>query len=682
MAVNKKSKYLLSKKSLFVMLLILTLLLVGYIALKSFNFKKPGLLSKQPLKLYWFIPDGFRADPELFNLYQWAEEGKLPNIKKMMERGSYGYVYPNFPSHTPTNFATLLTGSYPEINGVNDGPMHTIGKPLDKVAVPGFRSVARKVTAIWKTLEDNGYNVAALSIPGSTPPEINEGEVYRGRWGGWGADFYPLNFEAKGNLSQRIKQGRAARLFFFGAQLTQYLDPQQPQNWQNPPKSYAAPLEIKLEGWGGVVYGYIYDSTDDQNKNYDRISLSLDKKIIFADLSQGQWSDWQPITLKWKPENEELLINSSVKALVIKLDGDGFFRIRLLYDSLNQSIVYPNYIADQVRNITGPMVDFVDNFPPQLVYYPEDKQAFIDEANMSLQWHKKAVSAVRQTGYPNIIIHDIYTPNQMLTSRWWMGYLDQNSSRYKDISETERSKLWEEVFDMYKKTDEIIGEILKIADKNTYIVLSSDHGAIPLNRRVNLNNLFAQKGWLKFKIDSQTGEPIIDWKKTKVIYLKMAHVYINPNGLDGNYKRASGPEYEKLRKEVEEALINLQDADGQKPLAQVVKWEDVKEVLKLDPDRAGDLVIANNPGFGWGEEMSEDLAVFTEALETGYKQAVKAEDIPGMWTPFIIMGPGVKENNFLGEKPFKLIDEYPTIMTALKVKIPDFVQGKTISVFK
>ena len=37
------------------------------------------------LKLYWFIPDGLRADPGTFTLYEWANQGLLPNIKKLME---------------------------------------------------------------------------------------------------------------------------------------------------------------------------------------------------------------------------------------------------------------------------------------------------------------------------------------------------------------------------------------------------------------------------------------------------------------------------------------------------------------------------------------------------------------------------------------------------------------------
>jgi arylsulfatase A-like enzyme len=80
--------------------------------------------------------------------------------------------------------------------------------------------------------------------------------------------------------------------------------------------------------------------------------------------------------------------------------------------------------------------------------------------------------------------------------------------------------------------------------------------------------------------------------------------------------------------------------------------------------------------------MSADLSTFSEPLVSGYKQAIYAKDEPGMWTPFVMMGPGVKKNNFLGDTPFPLVDQYPTIMKALNQKIPDFVQGKSLPIFK
>lgn len=666
----------------------ISLVFVLIIAVGFFIFKKNTLSlslipssSKNSLKLYWFIPDGVRAEPNLFNIYQWAKEGKLPNIKKLMDRGAYGYSYPNFPSHTPTNFATLLTGTYPEIHGVDDGPMHILGKPLDKVAIGGFRSVARKISAIWKTLEESGLKVVLLSIPGSTPPDLNKGVVLRGRWGGWGADFHAINFETKGNLAQRILQGRAVKLFFFGPPLTQYIDSQTPTGWKSPPKSYSRAYEVDLSGWGTTVFAYIYDSSNDKRVNHDRVIFSLDKKNYFANLKAGEWSDWQPITLQWKVENLATSINTSFKATVIKLDKDKFFRIRLYYDNLNKTVAFPSEASDQIKERTGPMVDFADNFPAQLIYYKEDKKTFMQEADMSFEWHKNAVKNLVDKFKPEVIIQDIYTPNQMLTSRWWMGYIDSNSTQYNTVSSEERKKLWGEVREMYKKLDNIVGEILKVADSNTYIVFSSDHGAVPLNTSVKLNNLFAKNGWLNFQIDPQTGEPIIDWANSKVIYLKMAHIYINPNGLAGDYIRDKGAEYEQLRNEVRQALKDLVDENGNKPVTEIVNWENAKEFMQLDPDRIGDLVIANAPGYGWDEEMSVDLKIFSKPMVTGYKQAIKAQAVPGMWTPFIIAGPGIKKNLFLGNKPFSLIDQYPTIMKALKIKSPNFVQGKSLDIF-
>ena len=292
--------------------------------------------NKSHVKLYWFIPDGVRAEPTLFNVYEWAREGKLPHIKKLMEQGSYGYSYPNFPSHTPTNFAALLTGSYPSVNGVDDGPMHTLGKPLDSVAIGGFRSVAKKVDPIWKTLEQAGMKVFLQSIPGSTPPELNNGTVVRGRWGGWGADFNAINFETKGDLSQRIKQGRAVRWFYFGPVLTQYIDAVEVTPWAQAPKSFSPGKEIALTGWGATIYAYEIDSTNDGKTNYDTICLSMDKQTIFATLHEGAWSNWEPITLTWVSGDQKLPVNTSLKVALIKLDTDGFFRIRILYDNLNK----------------------------------------------------------------------------------------------------------------------------------------------------------------------------------------------------------------------------------------------------------------------------------------------------------------------------------------------------------
>ena len=640
---------------------------------------------RAPRKLYWFIPDGMRAEPELFDVFRWAREGKLPNIRSMMERGTWGYSRPTFPSHTPTNFATLFTGCYPEVHGVNDGPMHTEGSPLDRVSIGGFSSLAKRVAPIWTTLERaSERRVALLSVPGSTPPELERGITVRGRWGGWGADFHAVVFQDAGDLSMRREQGRSARLFFAGPALTQYPERQAPSGW---PERLAGSVddveafEVAMSAWGATVFALVHRSGSPRAAaGFDAIAFAIDKAAPLVTLRAGELSDWLPITLCFTVRGADSTrdVPTSFRIKVIKLADDGFFRVRLFYDNVNRFVTDPESIAAELVDGVGPMVDFVDNFPPQLVYFPEDKDAFLEEAGASLDWHRRAAGFLIDRHRPDVFISDIYTPNQMLTSRWWMGHIDPSSARYADVTATEREKLWSEVEWLYRKLDDIVGELLARADDDTIVVLSSDHGAVPLDRSVRLNNLFAREGLLRFQIDPETGEPRIDWEKTSAIYLKMQSVYIDPDGLAGPWKRASGPRYEALRERVRKLLVDAADADGTRPVVRIATWEEAEREFRLLPERVGDLVIANRPGYGWSEEMTADRTVFTTPLESGYKQAILPEDARGMWTPFAIVGPGVEPGRFLGDTPIEHVDQYATILDLLGVPLGEVAQGRPL----
>lgn len=651
--------------------------------------------AKRTLKLYWFIPDGLRADPDLFTIYDWAEEGVLPNLKKMMDNGAWGYSVPVFPGHTPTNFATLLTGSTPKVHGIADGPMHIEGYPLKMVSKGGFSSVAKRVPPIWYTLEEHGLRSAILSVPGSTPPEIDTGLTIRGRWGGWGIDFPAVIFHTAGDTALRGEMGFDARVFSFGAELTKFAKATDPEGWNAPlPPSYSPAREITLTNWGATVYAYIYDSTDDNTVNYDRVFFSQDKKTKLADLTEGLWSGWLPIRLYWEMQNDYNLftpkkmgwemglssvpLDTQVNINVIKLGKPDFFRIRFFYNNLNQFLVNPSSMAADILKELGPMTDFPDNYPPQLIYFPEDKQTFLSESNRSLTWHRQMASYLIREGNSDVIIHDTYTPNQMLTSRWWLGGMDPQSRRFSKTDPDKRHALEGEVKKMYQGIDAILGEIMANADSNTYIVLSSDHGIVPLDYEVRLNNLFARKGLLKYTLNKATGEYEIDWKNTKAVFLKMDNVYINPEGLAGNYHRASGPEYERLRNEVIKILEEFKDDQGINPVDKIVKWEDAERLLNLPEDRVGDLVLAVKPTYSWVEDITPDRAIFYDSIKSGYKQAILPDGNEAMLTPFVIMGPGVKKN-FAIPEPIRHIDQYPTIMHLLRQEIPAFVEGTPLN---
>ncbi|HCH61323.1 MAG TPA: hypothetical protein DFR83_00865, partial [Deltaproteobacteria bacterium] len=388
--------------------------------------------------LHWFLPDGMRADPDVFDVFQWAEEGRMPNLHALMQRGTYGWSIPTFPTHTPTNFATLLTGAPPEVHGVADGPMRVEGGPLARPSIGGFSSSARLVPAAWSLLEDTGRKVVVLSMPGSTPPELANGVTIRGRWGGWGADFPALLFENADPERQR-SLGRLSRLFMLSTELTRFVTPELTAP-DAPSYDKGARYSAKLDVYGHEVLAQGVDQ--DGNGSTDAITFrheqAGDPGETTSTLSPGEWSAWVPATLDWKAQE----VPSALRFHVVRLGDGQDFRIRILVDTLNDTVTQPAREADALRADAGPMVDFVDNFPAQLIHYPEDQSTFLQEARMSWEWHRRAVASLYERHQPGAVFHNIYTPNQMLTSRWWMGFVDPKSRRYGDVDEATRARLW------------------------------------------------------------------------------------------------------------------------------------------------------------------------------------------------------------------------------------------------
>ena len=652
-----------------------------------------------PGRIYWFIPDGVRADPKLFTLFQWAEEGKLPHIKRLMDEGVSGYSIPDFPSHTPTNFASLLTGSSPKVHGIADGPMRLEGRPLRRPSVGGFSSTAKKAPPLWTIMERAGKRALLLSVPGSTPPELKgEGAVtIRGRWGGWGFDTHKVIFESPQKFSGRKQYADSFKLFFIGSKLTRKALPflksgpasggphrggparpspasggarggAPPADSQAPAEGGSPSLKFLLKAHGAAIEAAVEGGPS----GYDRMVFFLGKEP-FA-LSPGEWSGPLPVSLKFKG----LEVPSHVKIKVISLNAeDGAFRVRVLFHNLNRFITEPSFAAEEMTNRLGFMTDFADNWPPQLIYESADKETFREEAFMSLAFHKAAVGFLFQKYQPDLFIHSVYTPNQMLESRWWMGDMEASDP-------VRQKRAYEDIIEMYQGLDAIVGEAFKILGPEDLIVFSSDHGVCPLKTLIRLNNLFAKKGWLRFHIDPETGETEIDLPNTKAVYLKMAHVYVHPKGLGGNWKRGSGPEYERLREAVRQEILSLnkeiaslKGKEGPLPVSRVVPNEKAEEVLNLPASRSGDLVLEVNPPYFWFEGVSEDLKVFGPALTSGFKQTIDPSKHACIRTPFLIWGKGIKA----GVKLDRLIrhrDQAPTILKAFHLKPPGFMEGRVI----
>ncbi len=181
-----------------------------------------------------------------------------------------------------------------------------------------------------------------------------------------------------------------------------------------------------------------------------------------------------------------------------------------------------------------------------------------------------------------------------------------------------------------------------------------------------------------YRFGSDQNAPVIDWERSKAVFSNMAHVYVAPRGLGGEWGRAAGAEYERLRTEVRDALLGLTDpATGVAPIMAAYGWEEAREQLLLPGSRIGDLVLVMRPGYGLTESSSQDRQVFFEPLEAGYKQALRAADVPGLWTPFVVLGPGISKGHRLSG-PIRHVDQYAAILRMLGLPRPEQAEGRVL----
>ena len=94
--------------------------------------------------------------------------------------------------------------------------------------------------------------------------------------------------------------------------------------------------------------------------------------------------------------------------------------------------------------------------------------------------------------------------------------------------------------------------------------------------------------------------PNVDWSKTRAYAMGLGEIYINVKGREGKGIVQPGSEYEALRKEIAERLVQLTDPKtGLRVVSKVFTREEAYG--SFDADVIPDLFVGNNEGYriGW-----------------------------------------------------------------------------------
>jgi len=96
---------------------------------------------------------------------QWRDD--LPNLSRLMAQGSYGRLESSTPAITVPAWSCMMSGRDPGELGIY-GFRNRRSRDYGAMAISDGRAV--KMPRLWDILGEAGWRVAALSVPGTSPP--------------------------------------------------------------------------------------------------------------------------------------------------------------------------------------------------------------------------------------------------------------------------------------------------------------------------------------------------------------------------------------------------------------------------------------------------------------------------------------------------------------------------------
>ncbi len=215
--------------------------------------------------------------------------------------------------------------------------------------------------------------------------------------------------------------------------------------------------------------------------------------------------------------------------------------------------------------------------------------------------------------------------------------------------------------EFYQRIDAAVGNLVQELGEGVRYILLSDHGFCTLEKEVYVNHWLVEAGWLKFK--KHPAESLADIDESSRAYaLDPARIYLHLRGREPRGSVEPGPEAERVRKELVEALSDMKDPETAEPLLNVVlRGEEIYHGPALDG--APDLLLMPRRGFD---------------LKGSVKKGVLMDKGPlvGMHTfddAFIFI-----QGHEISKEVAEITDAMPTVLDLMGVPVPEDLDGVSL----
>lgn len=621
--------------------------------------RRGGYRKARVKKVIFLGLDGL--DPKLTERYM--AEGKLPNLSRLKDQGSYSRLRTTFPALSPVAWSTFATGvnpakhnifdflnrnmkSYvPELAAAKVYPPERVLK-IGRLRIPLSAShveTRRKSVPFWKLLGKQQIGSTIIRVPITFPPDKFNGRQLsamstpdlRGTQGSF-SQFTTRVGKATFENGSRYPLKRTADGFEGSLE-----GPEDILHENGGP--LAIPFNIRMKGGGpvldiqGATYPLKFGTYTPWVKLKFKAALGIKVSGIarFLATETGDHFSLYVSPLQIDPENPALPIShpSYYAAYLAKLLGT-YSTLGMAEDTwaLNEGVISEG--------------DFLE----QTYMLMEEREAMFRNA---LEKTRRGVVAC---------VFDTSDRVQHMFYRYLNGRGDSASPYARTIE------------DLYQRVDKLAGLALKYADSETVIFVLSDHGFTSFHRGINLNAWLRDHGYLVLENDAtESGRYFkgVNWGRTRAYTLGLGGLYLNMKGREAQGTVESGAEAEALKQELIGKLSNLRDEEQNAIGIQNVY---ASNALYRGPylAEAPDLII----GYSEGYRTSWDAAVgkvTAKVFENNNKAWSGDHSVDPVLVPGVLFS-----NRKIEARDPGIEDMAPTTLDLFGVERPAWMEGHTV----
>jgi len=613
-------------------------------------------------------------DPRLTK--QWMEAGKLPNFTRLSKEGCFARLATSNPAQSPVAWSCFATGNNPGKTRIfgflkrkctDSGPVPEIAlghrKWVQVFNPPALRYLLPVVVGgviyfvIWVVL----HFLAHVKDPRRTALMLAVLAAAATGWAFWrwfpsklpvpvsdkqGKDFWqtlaekdikttallaPMSFPAKPMRNLKLLTGLGTPDIRGTTGIWSFYSTFAVSERDTEMGGLVIPLEVK----NGVAKSYVAGPRSMLRRGKRltvpvRFCIHRDGKVTITaggrneTLSPGEWSGW----FKFKFHASPMLSVSGMGRFCL-VSAEPSLQVYLTPVNFDPSALPPTVrlssppgFAALLMREAGPF-DTLGWAASTNVLAEEmiNEESFLADLFAITARRRKVMEKELAKRDWQCFIAIFYETDRIQHMMW--RFLDKEHPKY---DEALAEKFGDAILQAYQQADDIVGLVLdSYVDKNTLLMVVSDHGFAPFRKMVNLNNWLQQEGYLstgKTESDMKIIDLFqprmffdgVDWKRTKAYAMGLGKMFINLKGRERDGIVEQGMEYEGLRNEIIAKLRALRDPDTGKP---VILGAYKREEIMKGPyvSEEADIIVGFNEGYrvswqtalgGFGKAVIED----------------------------------------------------------------------------